>query len=210
VTRRALGVLALGAALVFLAGLGRPGAELWRPVVKPIPALALAALVAGPGGLRRALAAGLLLSAAGDLLLELPGHFVAGLAAFLAAHLAYATGFLLETTRPAAGRLLPVAAWMGGTYAFLWPGLGSMAVPVGAYVVAIGAMIWRAAARVGARGPARKVEWLGLAGALTFALSDTLIALDRFHAPLAGVRYPIMTLYWVGQGLIAASAAEPA
>ncbi len=35
--------------------------------------------------------------------------------------------------------------------------------------------------------------------------SDTLIAFDRFHAPIAGVRLPILLLYWLGQWGIAAS-----
>ena len=39
-----------------------------------------------------------------------------------------------------------------------------MAVPVGAYVRAIATMMWRAAARVGGRTPAR-AAWIGLAGA---------------------------------------------
>jgi hypothetical protein len=34
----------------------------------------------------------------------------------------------------------------------------------------------------------------------------TLIAFDRFDAPIPGVRLPIMLLYWLGQWGIAASA----
>ena len=67
-------------------------------------------------------------------------------------------------------------------------------------------MVWRAAARVGHSGAPRPGEWAGLGGAILFALSDTLIALDRFHAPLAGVRVPIILLYWAGQLGIARSA----
>ena len=47
---------------------------------------------------------------------------------------------------------------------------------------------------------------LGLAGAVAFGASDTIIAFDRFSAPIAGARWPIMTLYWLGQCGIAASA----
>jgi uncharacterized membrane protein YhhN len=43
-------------------------------------------------------------------------------------------------------------------------------------------------------------------GAILFGLSDTLIAIDRFHAPLPGARYAIILLYWAGQAGIAASA----
>jgi hypothetical protein len=45
-----------------------------------------------------------------------------------------------------------------------------------------------------------------LAGAILFALSDTLIAFDRFHSPVAGARLPIILLYWAGQVGIAMSA----
>ena len=38
-----------------------------------------------------------------------------------------------------------------------------------------------------------------LAGALLFAVSDTLIAVDRFAEPFAGARYLIILLYWSGQ-----------
>jgi len=47
---------------------------------------------------------------------------------------------------------------------------------------------------------------LGLAGAVAFGASDTLIAFDRFAAPIPRVRWPIMVLYWLGQSGIAASA----
>jgi alkenylglycerophosphocholine/alkenylglycerophosphoethanolamine hydrolase len=43
-------------------------------------------------------------------------------------------------------------------------------------------------------------------GAVLFGLSDTLIAIDRFHAPFPGARYAIILLYWAGQAGIAASA----
>jgi len=59
--------------------------------------------------------------------------------------------------------------------------------------------MWRAAARVGHSGRSRRDGWLALLGAILFGMSDTLIGLDRFHAPIPGVRYPIILLYWAGQ-----------
>jgi uncharacterized membrane protein YhhN len=47
---------------------------------------------------------------------------------------------------------------------------------------------------------------VGLAGAVAFGASDTLIAFDRFSAPIPGARWPIMVLYWLGQAGLAASA----
>ena len=68
-------------------------------------------------------------------------------------------------------------------------------------------MLWRAAARVGGPGP--RAAALGLAGALFFAASDTLIALDRFRGHIPGAGHPIIVLYWLGQLGIAASAVPP-
>jgi uncharacterized membrane protein YhhN len=109
-------------------------------------------------------------------------------------------------SRAALARALPFAAWGLVTFNLLRPGLGTLALPVGAYVVVITIMMWRAAARVGSPR-ARGAAWLGLAGAIAFGASDTLIAVTRFLQPIEGVRVPIMLLYWFGQWGIAASVA---
>jgi uncharacterized membrane protein YhhN len=72
-------------------------------------------------------------------------------------------------------------------------------------------MMWRAAARIGASPRGFCAAAIGLAGALLFAASDTLIALDRFHASIPGARYPIIALYWLGQlGLATSVVVRPA
>jgi len=175
--------------------------------VKPFPSLALAAWVflrcSRPLG--RFTAGGLVLSALGDVLLE-AGLFLPGLLAFLSAHLAYVAAFLSADRRPALGRAVPFLAWGLLAFAVLRPGLGPMAVPVAVYVAVICTMMWRAAARVGGPGTPALAAVLGLAGAVAFGASDTLIAFNRFAAPIPGVRWPIMILYWLGQSGIAASA----
>jgi len=178
---------------------------LLRLAVKPVPVLCLAALVLGwrRDGYGRLLAAGLLLSSLGDVLLELPGRFVPGLAAFLCAHVAYAAAFWSDVRALRLPRALPFAFYGVGVYLWLRPGLGPMALPVGLYALAISVMMWRAAARVGV--PSATGAPLALIGAIVFAVSDTLIAFDRFHAPIPGVRYAIMFLYWAGQLGIALS-----
>ena len=179
--------------------------RLWL-VVKPLPVLCLAwwVLGAAKSTYRDRLAVGLLLSLAGDVLIE--WSFVAGLAAFLLAHVAYIAAFLADTKRPRLLRAMPIAAYGAGMAVFLWPGLGDMRPAVVAYVVAICTMVWRAAARVGHSGRPRPGEGAALAGAILFALSDTLIALDRFHTPVPYARIPIILLYWTGQAGIAYSA----
>jgi alkenylglycerophosphocholine/alkenylglycerophosphoethanolamine hydrolase len=202
----AVAAAAVAAAIVYL--VVREPAWL-RLAAKPLPALLLAAWVASRNrGLEgRLVAVGLVLSAAGDALLDL-GHFLPGLLAFLAAHLVYLAAFVVSDARPVLLRALPFTAWGASVFAVLRPGLGPLAAPVAAYVTVICAMMWRASARIGGRTPAR-LAWLGLAGAVAFAASDTIIAFDRFAAPIASVRLPVMTLYWLGQWSIAASVALP-
>ena len=74
---------------------------------------------------------------------------------------------------------------------------------------AIGTMVWRAAARVGQRGAPSPREWSALLGAVAFATSDALIALDRFHGPVPGAHAAIILLYWGGQlGIALSSGAD--
>jgi uncharacterized membrane protein YhhN len=200
---RALAAVAVVAAVLYLAGLATHQPDLCL-VTKPVPALALAALVVSRrrDAYGAALAAGLMLSAGGDLLLEMPGRFVAGLAAFLCAHVAYTAAFLRDERRLRAERAVPFAVWLLAAFAWIRPGLGDMTVPVVVYMLAIGTMMWRAAARWDEHPGARAA----VIGAVLFGLSDTLIAIDRFRAPIPGAPYAIILLYWAGQAGIAASA----
>ena len=191
---RGLAFLAAVAVIGYLAGLWRDWPTL-RLITKPVPVLCLLILVLGrTGRYARLVAAGLAFSLVGDVLLEFPGLFVAGLGAFLCAHISYIMAFLTVTRRLAPFRALPFIAWVTVVFAAIQPGLDGMTVPVTVYVTAIGVMLWRAAAMGLAPAPRSAVI-----GAVLFGLSDTLIGLDRFHSPLAGVRYPIILLYWAGQ-----------
>jgi uncharacterized membrane protein YhhN len=205
--RAALGAVGFAAALVFLATIGAdaPMVRLWA---KPIPVLCLAFWVwtAGRAPSARPVTFGLLASALGDGLLEYgPAYFLPGLVAFLAAHLAYTAAFLRECRRAALGRAVPFVLWGVLGFLAMRRGLGPLAGPVVVYLAAICTMMWRAAAGVGRDGKATLSEWLAVAGAVLFGMSDTLIGLDRFRAPLEGARVPIMVLYWLGQIGIAAS-----
>jgi alkenylglycerophosphocholine/alkenylglycerophosphoethanolamine hydrolase len=193
----------VAAALLYLGGWG--GGFL-HVVLKPIPVLLLAGWVRARGRatLGPILVVGLVLSAAGDLLLEVE-RFVPGLVCFLTAHVAYLAGFLADERRPRLPRLLPFAAWSGSVFALLRPGLGTMELPVGAYIAVITLMMWRAAARVGSLALPPLAARIGLAGAIAFGASDTLVAIARFRQPIAGSELAIMLLYWSGQWGIAAS-----
>ena len=191
----------MGVAL-FLVGYATDDVVL-RLLAKPFPVVALLTwtLLRATGPAARPVAIGLALSLVGDVLLELPGLFLPGLVAFLLAHIAYIVGFTRD-----APVLRPSLAGPSGVYVtlllgVLWPGLGELRAPVATYAAVIGTMMWRAAVRA----TTGRAGVLGLLGASIFALSDTLIALDRFYTPLEGVRPVIILTYWAAQAGIALS-----
>src|SRR4029453_4636573 len=144
-------------------------------------------------------AGGLAVSAVADVVIE--SSFLGGLGLFLLAHLVYIAAFVADEHAPRLLRAVPFAAYAIGMYRFLAPGLGALAAPVAAYAIVIATMMWRAAARV---RPGERAGWIALGGALVFALSDTLLALHRFRAPIALPSAIILT-YWAGQLGIALS-----
>ena len=155
------------------------------------------------GPQRSLFVAALLLCLAGDVFLLLPFEpsFMAGLAAFLLAHLTYGAGFFIAGVNPG---LLAVAAPIVAivSLALGWKilrslfrsGRRALAVPVAAYMLAISAMLALAAA--GGRPVA-------LAGAVLFYASDGMIAWNRFNRPLPWSRLPVIVTYHLGQaGLV--------
>ena len=124
--------------------------------------------------------AALALGWAGDaaLLSRRRGAFLAGLGAFLLAHLCFALAFcagafslgaFVIALAPALGVGIVIGRW-------LWPHLGAgYRGPVAAYVAAILVMCAAAAGYGAATG-----RWQVLLGAVLFAASDIAVARDRF------------------------------
>jgi alkenylglycerophosphocholine/alkenylglycerophosphoethanolamine hydrolase len=145
---------------------------------------------------------GLVFSLFGDSFLALPGagYFVPGLGSFLVAQLVYSYAFSLGS-KSSLLRSLPFLVFGLTFFYFLQPQLGSLLVPVAVYVTAICLMGWRSASRV-ASG---KVYTLGLAGALIFILSDSIIAYSMFLNPSMDRQVAslcIMITYYAAQLLI--------
>lgn len=191
----ALGILVYASGLV----IGLPTLAL---VAKPLPVLALAWWTLGAPR-ARFVTAGLGFSALGDLLLDLGTEtslFVAGMAAFAVTHVSYTMAFLARSRRPEITTLLPFILWGASLLGLLWTGLGPLTLPVCAYAALLVAMMWRATAASLGTG-----RWDAMIGAVLFGLSDSLIALDRFRAPVPGARWLILASYWAGQFCIARS-----
>ena len=180
-----------------------------RVAAKPIPVALLAVSVAraAPSGpMRSRLVFGLALCAVGDWILE-TGRFVPGLVAFLVGHLGYVAAFLAVTRALRPARAVPFLLWGVVAIAWLRSGLGALAVPVALYTATICTMMWRAVSLLDRERPwATSIA----IGAVVFAASDTLIAIDKFHAPIHGARVAILALYWLGQWLIARGAMRAA
>lgn len=153
-----------------------------------------------------AIAAGLLLSTAGDVFLMLPrDRFVAGLASFLLAHLCYLRAFSIEVPFGAGLLLwLPFFAAGGMVVALVWPGLKpALRGPVVVYVIVIAAMAGQATGRWYASGSA--VALAAAVGAGLFVVSDAVLAIDRFRWPFRAARAVTLSTYWAAQLLIAIS-----
>jgi uncharacterized membrane protein YhhN len=207
-TTRLLIAVAVSAAIVFFVALAL---DLYtvRMASKPVVVIAMIVWVRLRGRDRYGalILAGLVASLAGDVLLEAsPDFFLFGLVAFLLGHLCYVAAYVSRSRSFHLGRALPWVAYGVAMYALVSPQLGEMAIPVAVYTTVICTMVWRAWETSTSLVP-KGAALYALAGAATFAVSDGLIALNKFHAPIDGVRYAIMALYWLGQLGIARSVA---
>ena len=182
---------------------------------KLLPVLAMmVAVLPAASRYSKSVLVGLALSMVGDALLMVPPSvkdlFVPGLLAFLAAHISYIVAFQTPVagTRPpwAPLRALP-AVLLGAVMAYVvLPKAGGLAIPVGAYMVVILGMLWRATARAGGAQDGAAAGIAGMVGALLFVASDTTLAIHRFVEPVGASQYVIMVTYWLGQLGITVSA----
>lgn len=165
-------------------------------------------------GYGRLVVAALALSWLGDLFLigRAPALFLAGLGAFLLAHVAYASAFAARGVAP--GPAVGAGLIMAGVGILIvrWLSRASLPArmrgPVTLYVLAIGVMVALAAgaamglARVGEGGGAARL----LGGAILFAGSDVLVARERFVRSAPVNRLLGLPLYFVAQLLLASTA----
>ncbi len=183
--------------------------ELHR-VAKPLAMVTAIFLIANQNRPTRAgarfrfiLLAALACSLAGDVALMFPGYFIPGLLAFLLAHLCYIA--LLKQGLPWFPSQRALVATLGfgaAMYAVLWTGglPPALRAPVAAYVVVIALMAAQAIGRaVRLRDPA---AWGVAIGACFFMLSDALLALNKFVAPLPLAPLWVLGSYYIAQILI--------
>lgn len=169
--------------------------------IKALPALCLAALslifIQDYHGYL--LCAGFVLSAMGDVSLSFEGekYFIGGLVSFLLAHVTYIITFATGTILiPDAWWLLALIGVFGiAMVVVLTPHLGEMKIPVYVYISVILTMDVMAVLH-------GSEAFVLIAGALTFTVSDTILALNKFRKPIPAAEYLIMSTYYIGQALI--------
>ena len=190
---------------VFYGLLVHRASSLRRTLVKAGSVALLGMLAAAEGG-PALLVAALTLSAIGDACLAQDGEkpFLAGLASFLLAHIAYValfwtTGGGVDEIVAQPSRIivaLALIAAVGMILSRLWPAIdAAMRLPVALYCAAILAMGVSSLSLPG---------WTVLAGAVLFMASDAFLAVGRFlvadHDPHQGWTRPLVwVLYYAAQ-----------
>ena len=180
----------------------RRGIRLWKPIASTVFVAAAVCLGALESHFGRLILLALSLSWLGDVFLisSKSTAFLAGLASFLLAHLAFAGAFALK---PVDATLLALAAIAMTAVAavilrWLWPNLPrKMRIPVIAYALAIATMMALAVGTVPAQGGSLVIP-AGL-----FVLSDVFVARERFVSPIFFNRLVGLPLYYAAQLLFA-------
>ena len=133
--------------------------------------------------------------------------FILGLVAFLIGHLLYILAY--RELRWADGGLrmpqkirvsFPVALAGTGLIVVLLPTLGGLMIPVIVYAFVLMGMVMAAFFRYGRTSP--DSFWFVAAGALLFMVSDSLLAINKFHTPFEFASPLIMLTYILAQYLI--------
>jgi uncharacterized membrane protein YhhN len=155
------------------------------------------------------LVAALALSVMGDAWLMFPGFFVQGLASFLLAHLCFLVVYRQGVGWfPSRAALAVSLAYGAAMFAYLLPHLGAgLRMPVAAYVLVIALMGAQAVGRALVRGTVGD-RWIAV-GAVLFMASDSLLAVNRFVAPIPLSPLWILSTYFTAQLLMARHAGLP-
>ncbi len=142
----------------------------------------------------------------GDILLQARDLFIPGLISFLLAHVFYIIYFLKSGGSKKGWvqkhplYVFPVAIYILILLYFLFPYLGSLAIPVVIYSLTIGLMLLLA---INSRSRVdRKASALFTAGALSFVISDSVLAIHLFALNISLLGLIVMITYALAQWLI--------
>jgi uncharacterized membrane protein YhhN len=181
--------------------------------IKPflLPFLLLGVFFYGNFASKKFLLTALAFSWIGDIILLFADrdemYFISGLIAFLISHVVYIITFSKQLK--IRNRKNKAVFWIGVTVIIVYlltmltillPSLGDLKIPVFVYALVIstmllfafkGFLIWEEPA-----------NWYILLGAIIFVSSDSILAFDKFHAPIVLNSFLIMITYLIAQYLI--------
>lgn len=147
---------------------------------------------------------GLICSLIGDIFLMLPtDRFLPGLGAFLLAHIFYIIAFASDINSLSWWPLIPLIIWGIVFFLFISPALGKLKIPVIIYIVIILIMTWLAWERW--IQMVQTETLLVLIGAVLFAISDNILAANRFKGAFKPAQALNLITYFTAQLLIASS-----
>jgi uncharacterized membrane protein YhhN len=204
--------------IIHIAGI-YTGYEMVETFTKPLLMMVLAGYFIGntksfSSGIKKWIILSLIFSWIGDSLLMFvssdKAFFLAGLAAFLVAHVFYIFFFnavrIQEKVKGKIFLLLLVFIYYAGLMSILTPWLGSMKLPVRVYGVVICFMLMLAMHMFFIKN--KSAGWKMFCGALLFVLSDSVLAVNKFYSPFTEADIIIMLTYGLAQLLIVQGAIE--
>ncbi len=141
----------------------------------------------------------------GDILLMFQTNqasfFIAGLIAFLIAHIFYIVFFyriwVNQQLKIKPLILLAVVAFYAALISFLLPHLGTMLFPVLIYGFVISTMLWFALHMYLLRYKVAAAHFIS--GAILFVISDSVLAINKFYQPFPAASFIIMLTYALAQ-----------
>lgn len=180
-----------------------------KPLLMPVLLIYFYFETRGRGGIKHLIAGALFFSWIGDVVLLIDSRygsfFIYGLIAFLAAHICYIAWFYrarklnaVRSFKPYAG--IFILAYMTIFYITIYPFLVALKVPVLVYAVVITLMLLASVRAFDLRS--QKFGVVCVAGTLLFAVSDSILATNRFVLPFAYAPLFIMLTYGIAQFLI--------
>jgi uncharacterized membrane protein YhhN len=177
-----------------------------KPLLMPLLMLAFILSIEEITPLSKLIIAGLFCSFLGDVLLLWDEYFIPGLVCFLTTHVLYIIYFISIANKNGWHLkqyplliIFPLA-YVFSIIWFLYPSLGLLKIPVIVYAGIIGAMFLSTINLY--KKVKRPVDIYFIAGALFFVLSDSLLAINKFHSsfPYSGIA--VMFTYCLAQFLI--------
>jgi len=157
---------------------------------------------------RRILLVALIFSWFGDVVLMFSGQaelfFIIGLLLFLISHVFYIELFYKQRRHKNPLKNLffwaccgVVVYYLKTMLELLWPDLGELKIPVSVYAVTI--LVMLALAFKVYFSSKSQARYLVLLGAVLFVVSDSLLAINKFHSPLPYASLLIMATYLLAQ-----------